>query len=190
MKIINLLIGNTFHSLIIFSDDIEKNHKNDKQNKLLLASYYSKKPLKYILTPSFTSISIFITIIMMLNISFIPPYTIIIFNFNIPMPFMAALLYIPTLIFFMVSFVSFKLILKGECMGLMVFKHILLINWTLFCLSMLFSLATGNVYWEIKIANAGMLLLCRYLMNSYSFDEMIKHYIYRRLLIEDIKERV
>lgn len=42
MKIINLLIGNAFHSLIIFIDGIEKNHENDKQNKLLLVSHYSK----------------------------------------------------------------------------------------------------------------------------------------------------
>ena len=181
MKIIKWLIGDTFYSLINF---VESNHNNIRSVEYFTINPYFNKLRTNSTIPSLLSIFVFIAIIMMLNILFILPYTIMMFSVNVSMPVMTFMIYIPVLSFWVVSYFSFRLILKGKRRGLIIFKYMILIECFLFCLSVLFSAITHEVYLLVKIINMGVFLWCRHLMNSRSFDEMVRNYIYRRLFRE------
>ncbi|MFU2146149.1 hypothetical protein DVH07_05030 [Hafnia paralvei] len=181
MKIAKLLTGHKFDSLITCANSAEKHLKENKADILTTRNDYLNKLKSDSIHLSLLTIAVYIAINMMLNFLSILPYTIISISFNIPTPIMVAQIYIPLMLFWVTSVFSFKIILKGRSIGLIIYKYMFLTECFLFFLSLFFYTSTEKDYWQIKITNAGILLWCRSLMNSRSFDGLVKFYIYRRL---------
>lgn len=181
MKIAKLLTGCTFNSLVVCADNAKKYLEENKTSPSMAKNDYLNNLKTDSIPLSLLSMTVYIIINMMLILLFIFPYAIISFSFNIPTPIMVAQIYIPSLFFLLASVFSFQIILKGRRIGLTIYKYMFLIGCYMFFLSLFFYTSTEEVYWQIKIANAGILLWCRSLMNSRSFDGLVKFYIYRRL---------
>lgn len=181
MKITTLLTGSNFNSLITCASVAENYFKENMVDKCINRNDYLNKLKSDLMHLSLLTIAVYISISMMLILLFIFPYAIISFSFNIPTPIMVAQIYIPSLFFLLASVFAFKIILKGRRVGLTIYKYMFLTGCFLFFLSLFFYTSTEKDYWQIKIANAGILLWCRCLMNSRSFDGLVKFYIHRRL---------
>lgn len=181
MKITKLLIGDGFNSLIACADSAENFLKESKADKCITKNDYLNKLKADSIHLSLLTIAVYIAINMMLNFLSILPYTFISISFNIPPPIMAAQIYIPLIFFWVTSVFAFQITLKGRRTGLIIYKYMFLTGCFLFFLSLFFYTSTEEAYWQIKIANAGILLWCRSLMNSRSFDGLVKFYIHRRL---------
>lgn len=181
MKITTLLTGSNFNSLITCANIAENCFKENMADKCITRNDYLNKLKSDSMHLSLLTIAVYIAINMMLNFLSILPYTFISISFNIPTPIMVVKIYIPLMLFWVTSVFSFKIILKGRRVGLIIYKYMFLTGCFLFFLSLFFYTSTEKDYWQIKIANAGILLWCRCLMNSRSFDGLVKFYIHRRL---------
>lgn len=181
MKITTLLTGSNFNSLITCASVAENYFKENMVDKCINRNDYLNKLKSDLMHLSLLTIAVYIAINMMLNFLSILPYTFISISFNIPTPLMAVQIYIPLMLFWVASVFAFKIILKGRRVGLIIYKYMFLTGCFLFFLSLFFYTSTGEDYWQIKIINVGILVWCRCLMNSRSFDGLVKFYIHRRL---------
>lgn len=181
MKITTLLTGSNFNSLITCASVAENYFKENMVDKCINRNDYLNKLKSDLMHLSLLTIAVYIAINMMLNFLSILTYTFISISFNILTPLMVVQIYIPLMLFWVASVFAFKIILKGRRVGLIIYKYMFLTGCFLFFLSLFFYTSTGEDYWQIKIINVGILVWCRCLMNSRSFDGLVKFYIHRRL---------
>lgn len=183
MKVIKMLAGDKFYSLVEFFKTTNGNLNEDFAVNNLEDNIFFTSLLNGKVFPSLLSIISFIAIILLFIISFILPFMTIVFNLHAPVSVAAPLAFISVALYTVAAFIAFWLVSRGRWSGMAIFCCMIYIQYFLFTLSLLLIFFTDDFYCTIKIVNICALLLSRKLINSHPFNEIIKNYIYMRLFM-------
>lgn len=174
MKMLCYITGLNLDKLIYYFDNV---NKNDIMEHAVDGIWFNQKK-----TNPFTIVSI----IMLLIFSFLVPLQTASLTFKLPPSIAVSITYPPILFVMVLIIVAMRSVLQGRKWAIIVFKYVFFIDCLLLFLSLYLSFSSGNIHWPLLIIPTGMLLWCRILLNSTSFSDLIKFYLHRKLVANDI----
>lgn len=174
MKILCYITGLNLDKLINYFDNVSENDIIEHTVDGIWFKQQKPNP--------FTIISI----TMLLIFSFLVPLQTISLTFKLPPSIAVSITYPPILFVMVLNILAMKSVLKGRKWTILVFKYVFFIDCLLLLLSLYLSFSSDNIHWQLLIIPTCMLLWCRILLNCASFSSLIKFYLHRKLVANDI----
>lgn len=129
-------------------------------------------------------------IMTLLLFCFIIPYYTIISTLSMSHLQYGVAFFVPTLIFSFLFATITNPIMMGKRWPIIYFKISHLLNCFLFFIALFSPVKNQHMDQIFTLISALLILTCRALMNSYSFSEIIKYYIHRRISDNIVEERL